>query len=950
MTVNGPTSPSAAAYAFGGVVLDLERFELWREGVRQHVEPQVLEVLAYLLRCRDRLVSKQELMDAVWHDRFVSDSAVTSRIKAARRITGDDGARQAVIRTVHGRGYRFVAPVSQPSGRPPQTGARVSAPGALRTIACVGRDRELAALRAALTRAGAGTRSVVFVSGEPGVGKTTLLEAFLAEIGANGLVGVGQSHPVAAGEPYAPVLDALFELAKGPSGADVRRCLDQRAPAWLLQLPAFVDVETAETLAARTLGSTPQRMLREALDLLDVLAALDAGPLVLVLEDLHWADEGTLDLVSAIARRRRSAPLLLIGSYRHTDLDDTSRPGHILASTVSELIVRGLAEDLRLTGLSLQATMELLVTRDRPISSGAVPALHRRSGGNPLFLGALVDGEDGRSEPNALPRSLREIVEGHLDRLDEDDHAMLETASVAGTEFPIEVLGSGPQLDAAARRCAVLANRDHLIIADPDRPGRFHFRHALYQEVTYARLPPARSRALHQAVGERLEALPATSPAELAEHFTRAGDGRRSIRYRLEAAGVAAARNAPAAALSHLDQGLGMLAVVPGDGERCAFEATLLASAAAMRLTVEGFGSARAEEDIRRARELYLQVHDTASAFRTTYMLAGLYEYRGEFDRSEALMRPRLADGVDDEGTLVALHDILACSTFHLGEFATALRHAEQAVSRYDAERDRAALAAVGENVFVTSQHWAAYCLWFTGRERSALERSKTAVEVARRPDHAFSLCLALELAAVLHQHRGDVDRVRKLAGEMATRAVEGGLPYREATAGILLGWAHAADDPGKGLRQIEESLAAYRRTGAAIDLPYFLVLQADVARRAGLLDVAERAVREARSLTRTRPSFMDPEVERVDAAILRDAGSDTRTVEAHLRTALDLARNRSACALELRAAADLRRLQLATGRPSDAETSLRTVLESFPAGADTRDLRDAAALLAPTS
>ena len=171
-----------AVYQFGDVTADLDRFELRRAGVLQHVEPQVLEVLAYLIRHRDRLVTKQELMDQVWHDRFISDSAITSRIKSARRATGDDGERQNVIRTVHGRGYRFVADVAQPFPRPesPET----STPG------FVGRDAELATLWATLAAAESGSRQLMLISGEPGIGKTAIVEAFLA--GLDGTVAAGR--------------------------------------------------------------------------------------------------------------------------------------------------------------------------------------------------------------------------------------------------------------------------------------------------------------------------------------------------------------------------------------------------------------------------------------------------------------------------------------------------------------------------------------------------------------------------------------------------------------------------------------------------------------------------------------------------------------------------------------------------------------------------------------
>jgi DNA-binding winged helix-turn-helix (wHTH) protein len=931
----------AGVYVFGDVRFDLGRFELQREGVQQRVEPQVLEVLAYLIRHRDRLVGKHELMDEVWHDRFVSESAVTSRIKAARRVTGDDGERQSVIRTVHGRGYRFVARLAELPG--PAATTRMAA------IRCVGRYDELDQLRSALAAAQSGHRRVVLLGGEPGIGKTTLIESFLGDLPPTcQLTGVGQCHPVSLGEPYAPVLEALAEIAKGPRGDLVRRLLDEVAPGWLLQLPALLDATAAQSLAVRTLGWTPERMLREALDLFDVLAASNEGPLILVVEDLHWADRATLDLATAAARRRKAAPLLLIGTYRHTEVDDGS-----VLSTVSELVVRGLARDIRLGPLPLAATAELVAQRSSGTDSLAddVVALQRRSGGNPLFIGALLEGNGAATRIAELPDSLLDIVERDLDALEQFDRELLETAAVAGTEFTVEQLGSGAEADEALRRCAALARRDRLIsFADRDSATHFRFRHALYQEVTYSRIPPPRLRALHQVVGERLEAIAgddATSAAELANHFTRSGDARRSIQYRLAAAGLAMARHAPAVALAHLRAGLQMLEQLSEGEDRLRFEADLSTGAAVTAIVAEGWAAPEAVAGLQRASAAYGRLGDTASAVRATYAMAGIHEVRGEYDKSRAITVGQLAAAAGDDQAVVQLHDIIACSTFHLGDFGGALQHAEEALLRYDPERDFSVLAIVGENVFVSCQHWAGFSLWFTGYADSALTRSDAAVQLARRPDHTFSLCHALEQAAMLRQFRREPDHVLQLAGEMHALAVERGMPYHEVTAGVLLAWARGMlGDPVAGCRELEESLNAYRGTGAALDLSYFLILLADLALVAGDVQACERALQEARALARVRDSFIEPEIERFTAALLLHGGASPDLVEEHLRVALARATERGAVALELRAAAELRRLQLATGRPIDAQAMLASIVDRFSEGWNTLDLREATVLL----
>jgi predicted ATPase len=232
----------------------------------------------------------------------------------------------------------------------------------------------------------------------------------------------------------------------------------------------------------------------------------------------------TIDLITAVARRRRPASLLVVGTYRHTDLDD----GHPLSTTVSELAVRGLAAHIRLAPLSLETATELVTRRQAdPPPPEAMKALHRRSGGNPLFLGALLDTTAERGPDTDLPRSLREMVEHHLDQLQPADRDLIEAAAVAGIDFDVQLLGSSQHVDEVWQRCHALARRDRLIaVDDRGRQGYFHFRHSLYQEVTYAGVLHPRRRALHQLVGERLESTAddvTSSAAELAEHFSRSG-------------------------------------------------------------------------------------------------------------------------------------------------------------------------------------------------------------------------------------------------------------------------------------------------------------------------------------------------------------------------------------------------------------------------------------------
>jgi DNA-binding winged helix-turn-helix (wHTH) protein len=221
------------ALRFGQIELDLDAFEVRRDGERVHVEPQVFEVVRYLVEHRDRMVPKEELLEQVWGTRFVSESALTSRIKAARRALDDDGREQRVIRTVHGRGYRFVAPLTDDgsSAHPERAGGTRGAGSYGRGLPILEREAALRGLDDAVADAAAGRGRVVFVSGEAGIGKTSVVRAFLAaHAGLRALVGtcddlvtplpLGPLRDAAAGAE--PALAAARSRARPPATCSER--------------------------------------------------------------------------------------------------------------------------------------------------------------------------------------------------------------------------------------------------------------------------------------------------------------------------------------------------------------------------------------------------------------------------------------------------------------------------------------------------------------------------------------------------------------------------------------------------------------------------------------------------------------------------------------------------------------------------------------------------------
>jgi hypothetical protein len=338
--------------------------------------------LRRLIEDGGQLVSKEELLRAGWAKTHVSDGVLKVIILEIRRALGDDPAAPSFIETVPRRGYRFVVPRARP--------AKVAAAADPRA-ALVGRDRVLAQLEDRLTRALAGQRQLVFLSGEAGIGKTTVLDAFRDRAAADPdlLVAHGAClEHYGAAEAYLPVLEAFGRLLREPGADRVIRVLKTYAPSWLVQLPWLADRDDRAVAPRELFGVTKERMLREMAEAIEALSA--TTPVLLVLEDLHWSDYSTLDLLAILARRQESARLLVVGSYRSVDVIVA---GHPLRPLIQELRVRRQCEDIALAFLREPLVAAYLAQR---FGGHAFPpelarAVHQRTDGNPLFMVRVVD-------------------------------------------------------------------------------------------------------------------------------------------------------------------------------------------------------------------------------------------------------------------------------------------------------------------------------------------------------------------------------------------------------------------------------------------------------------------------------------------------------------------------------------------------------------------------------
>jgi len=363
--------------AFGSFRFDPRSGQLWRDGGEVRLTPRAAAVLAALAERAGDVVSKQDLFDRVWNGIAVTDDALTSCIQELRGVLGDDARRPRYIETRHRRGYRLMVRPAAATDTAEQAGP---APGRL-----VGRAAELVELARAFDDARSGRRQVVFVTGEPGIGKTALADAFFDDLRGRQAARIAHGQCLdhhGVGEPYLPLIEAVTRLARAPDGTPLKEILASQAPSWLAQMPSLWTREERSTLEARG-RATRERMMRELTHAVEAIAA--EHPLVLKLEDIHWSDASTLDWLAHMARRPEPAGLMVLATFRPADAA-ALKAG--LDRIVAELAVHGRCREIALAPLGLRAIEAFLATRlgaDASPAQEMAPLLLERTGGNPLF-------------------------------------------------------------------------------------------------------------------------------------------------------------------------------------------------------------------------------------------------------------------------------------------------------------------------------------------------------------------------------------------------------------------------------------------------------------------------------------------------------------------------------------------------------------------------------------
>ena len=895
------------------------------------------------------------------------------------------------------------------------------------TSSLVGREAELTRLWQLLNSARNGVRHAVFLSGEPGIGKTAVVDAFLSAVKTTSAFRTGRAilepndslsstadiwfahgqcvEQYGAGEPYLPVLEALGRLGREPGKDEVATILAQYAPTWLAQLPALIPAARREELQRELANATRVRMLRELAEAIEVLSAQRL--LILVIEDLHWSDPSTVELLAYLLRRPGRAHVLILGTYRPAEVLATEHP---LKRVVQELQGRGHCEVLPLELLPEAAVGTYLHQQFGEVPSDFVRALYQRTDGNPLFMVATVeyllreeilipDGAQWRITQDLptlqleVPENLRQLITTQFERLSPEEQHLLEVASVAGAMFTVVTLVSELEqsYDRLEEHCASLATRRQFLqaagieqFADGVKSGRYGFVHALYQRVIYERTAEARRMQLHCRIGERKELLAGERAAELANelatHFEAGGDSSRAVRYLALAGDTATRRQAYPEAIRHLSKGLALLRSLAETPERAQQELTMCVALGIPLIATQGWAAPTVAQVYSRAFALCQQLGTTTQLFSVLRGLQVGALSRAEYATARDLAQQSLdlAQQMRDPALLVLAHMALGQTLFFIGDFVSAQTHCDQALALCSADYEYE--SRTWGHPGISSLGYKAWILWFLGYPDQALKLGDEAVTWARDNSQAFTLSLALQFASKIHYVRRDAQMALAWTEENIALATAHGFTSFVALETFMRGWACAAQgNTDEGLAQMLPMLSAWRSAGMTFVCTYMLAVLAEVY---GIMEQPAQglqALAEAfELLERTDERFYEAELHRLRGELTcqqfgvwsstfgvetsptsnvqsstsddRDARSQTpapvREAEACFVKAREIARRQQAKSFELRAAMSLARLWQSQGKGEEARTVLQEVYDWFTEGFETRDLVDAKELL----
>jgi DNA-binding SARP family transcriptional activator/predicted ATPase len=914
----------------------------------------------------------------------------------------------------------------------------------------VAREPELAKLNQHLATALSGAGHVVFITGDAGSGKTALAGAFAAQAMAthgNLLVATGVcSAHASIGDPYLPFVEVLQLLtgdieAKRAGGAispeharrlweavpHTLRILSESGPdligrfvpaaplvlhngdgrqpqsPWQRRLAVLVERAGA---AGPDRQLAPQSQMRLFDQVTRVLTSLARRvPLILILDDLQWADAGSTTLLFHLGRRLAGSRILLIGAYRPGDLAAKEsvaaepQEGGVVADARPSLI--SVVNELRrtygdilvdLSQTDLRRFLNAYLDRE-PNRLGAAfrEALYRHTEGHALFTVELVRGFRERGDlvrdvtghwiegPSLswehVPAPVEAVIAEGIGRLSPRYRTLLAAASVEGEEFTAEVLARVLGLDEQLlieQLSGPLCKREHLVGAHSlrrlDATGQrlsvYRFQHSLYQKYLYQSLDEVERVRLHQAIGETLEALYGAGSAEvessslqLARHFAEAGMVDKAVNYLLQAGGRAVLLAANAEAIAMFRRGLALLQTASPSPQRARQEMQLQYALGTPIIATRGWGPAERATALARAGQLSQEVGDVAGILQVMLLQADLHRARGECELSAALGEQALglAQQTKDPLNLALAHYTCGADQIFTTSLISARAHLEQAIALWDPQRAYSVTRLVGVDVGVMSRVWLTWALSGLGYPEQALRCSQEALLRAQALAQPFTIGLVMILTSLrLAADRGDERTVRELTAALAQSKAAYDVTFFETWIIFYRGWLKSREGPAAaGTAEMRKAIDAWEAIGSKTGAPYQLVVLAEAYRQQAQIAQGLAAVAEGLALIEeTGTRYFEADFHRLRGELLQQAGARQGTAYPDenpgqcFGRAISVARRQDAKLSELRATLRLCRLWGRQGRAAEAIQTLRSIYDWFTEGFDLPDLTEARALL----
>lgn len=838
--------------------LDEANALLTRAGQPVPLPPKTFSLLCTLARRPGQLTKKDLLLDTVWGHRHVSESVLKTTISQLRAALADDATKPRYVETVSRLGYRFIGNIetgpslvagSQATAakqlQPPAFDAtlvREDAHALLQPLApMIGRTQALAQLHEAWRGALTGQRQVVWVVGDAGVGKSTLIENFVRELQPAAVVHGQCVEQYGAGEPYRPVLEALGALCR--KFPDLPSLMRTVAPTWLVQFPWLASEADMQSLQRDLSGVHQDRMVRELAELMGRFT--QERPLLFVCEDLHWSDQATLRLLDHCARRVEPVRLLWLSSFRLTQIVAEDHP---LLPLRQELRLHKLCREIALEPFSQSEVADYLASRipDNAVPEEFIRRLHVHTDGLPLFVANVIDilaAQDERavaasapwlqetaSAPLPVPDNLIGAIEKQVARLPAETGMLLEAASVCGMEFRAGTLAEVLQKDPAwvSERCDRLMRdrywlREAGIVELPDGAidTRIAFRHALYRHAFYLRLGSAPRATYHRRVAQAIEKDQAmgfsATPAELASHYERGHAHMAALRCYALAAQSALAHFAPQEAESLTAHALTLLPRCPEGPERLEVELALLAPRGLAGAQLHGIAAPQCSAPFERIRVICEILPLTPQRALLLSGLGWVFYARGEFGNALALAQRilALAESHNDTLLLVCACNLLGPTLATQGDHAAGCEWLERGIAACKELGELPRLTAFLVDPEVSMHAVISMPLMTRGLVDRARAHAAKALERADRLGQPMARSLARRSAAQLEVRLMDVQRVALLAAELGKIVEEHGLAQPAGPALWLRGWAEAhLGHPHVGYQHIMEGSNLFARLG----------------------------------------------------------------------------------------------------------------------------------------